>query len=51
MRKIALTIAVLGSIASLPFASFGQSSDAKYCQALTDTYRRVVGSNAASGDA
>jgi hypothetical protein len=32
----------------LPFTAFAQSSDMAYCNALSETYRNVVGSNAAT---
>jgi hypothetical protein len=46
MKTLAAMI-MCASIA-LPFTAFAQSSDLAYCNVLTETYRNVVGSNAAT---
>ncbi len=32
---------LIAGMALAPFAAFGQSADAKYCQSLADTYRKL----------
>jgi hypothetical protein len=36
-----LGVCLIAGMALAPFAAFGQSADAKYCQALSDLYRRT----------
>ncbi len=36
-----VTICMLATMAFLPLAAFGQSADAKYCQALAKSYREI----------
>ena len=36
---------VAGVALALPMAAFAQSADAKYCQALADTYRKTNSQN------
>jgi hypothetical protein len=45
--KTLSAIIVCASIA-LPFAAYADMSDADYCNKLSQTYRTVVGSNAAA---
>jgi hypothetical protein len=37
------TCVIMGISLLLPFAASAQSNDAKYCSALSDTYKRYVG--------
>jgi hypothetical protein len=36
-----LTVSLLATIALAPLAALAQSADAKYCQALAETYRKI----------
>jgi hypothetical protein len=36
-----LHVCLISTIALAPLAAFAQSSDAKYCEALADTYRKL----------
>jgi hypothetical protein len=40
-----LGICLVAGMAIAPFTAFGQSADAKYCQALADSYRKTNAQN------
>ena len=43
-KRLILASAFVASIV-LPFAASAQMSDSAYCQALSDSYRKVIGSS------
>lgn len=43
-----LAVIIICTAIALPFAAFAQSADTTYCNALSETYRKAVGSNAST---